>query len=144
MVNAAVRSLLAAVMSALPAKLLEALLIASAPAEVKSTAATVTLDVPFSFKTTVKSEALDRSHAVVARIKAELRSAKKAEQGALLDIARVAAPRVEYAENGTPNGAALDLEATLDARGAGRIGYVLWGIAAIFAALALFVATRGG
>ncbi|PSO19553.1 DUF3592 domain-containing protein [Bradyrhizobium sp. MOS003] len=35
-------------------------------------------------------------------------------------------------------------EATLDARGAGRIAYVLWGIAAIFAALALFVATRGG
>jgi len=35
-------------------------------------------------------------------------------------------------------------EATLDARGDGRIAYVLWGIAAIFAALALFVATRGG
>lgn len=35
-------------------------------------------------------------------------------------------------------------EATLDARGAGRIAFVLWGIAAIFAALALFVATRGG
>jgi hypothetical protein len=35
-------------------------------------------------------------------------------------------------------------EATLDARGEGRIAYVLWGIAAIFAALALFVATRGG
>ena len=34
-------------------------------------------------------------------------------------------------------------EATLDARGDGRIAYVLWGIAAIFAALALFVATRG-
>lgn len=34
-------------------------------------------------------------------------------------------------------------EATLDARGSGRIAYVLWGIAAIFAALALFVATRG-
>jgi hypothetical protein len=35
-------------------------------------------------------------------------------------------------------------EATLDARGDGRIAYVLWGIAAIFAALALFVATRVG
>ncbi len=35
-------------------------------------------------------------------------------------------------------------EATLDVRGDGRIAYVLWGIAAIFAALALFVATRGG
>lgn len=35
-------------------------------------------------------------------------------------------------------------EATLDARGDGRIAYVLWGIAALFAALALFVATRGG
>jgi len=35
-------------------------------------------------------------------------------------------------------------EATLDARGDGRIAYVLWGIAAIFAALALLVATRGG
>ena len=35
-------------------------------------------------------------------------------------------------------------EATLDARGDGRIAYVLWGIAAIFAALAVFVATRGG
>ncbi|RTM06852.1 MAG: DUF3592 domain-containing protein, partial [Bradyrhizobiaceae bacterium] len=35
-------------------------------------------------------------------------------------------------------------EATLDARGDGRLAYVLWGIAAIFAALALFVATRGG
>lgn len=35
-------------------------------------------------------------------------------------------------------------EATLDARGDGRIAWVLWGIAAIFAALALFVATRGG
>ena len=35
-------------------------------------------------------------------------------------------------------------EATLDARGDGRFAYVLWGIAAIFAALALFVATRGG
>ncbi|TYL99242.1 DUF3592 domain-containing protein [Bradyrhizobium rifense] len=35
-------------------------------------------------------------------------------------------------------------EATLDARGEGRIAYVLWGIAAVFAALALFVATRGG
>jgi hypothetical protein len=34
-------------------------------------------------------------------------------------------------------------EATLDARGDGRIAYVLWGLAAIFAALALFVATRG-
>ena len=35
-------------------------------------------------------------------------------------------------------------EATLDARGDGRIAYVLWGLATIFAALALFVATRGG
>lgn len=35
-------------------------------------------------------------------------------------------------------------EATLDARGDGRIAWVLWGIAVIFAALALFVATRGG
>lgn len=35
-------------------------------------------------------------------------------------------------------------EATLDARGDGRIAWVLWGIAAIFAALAVFVATRGG
>jgi hypothetical protein len=35
-------------------------------------------------------------------------------------------------------------EATLDARGDGRFAWVLWGIAAIFAALALFVATRGG
>lgn len=35
-------------------------------------------------------------------------------------------------------------EATLDARADGRMAYVLWGIAAIFAALALFVATRGG
>lgn len=35
-------------------------------------------------------------------------------------------------------------EATLDARGDGRIAYVLWGVAAIFAALALFVATRSG
>ncbi|OKO86190.1 hypothetical protein AC630_03725 [Bradyrhizobium sp. AS23.2] len=35
-------------------------------------------------------------------------------------------------------------EATLDARGDGRIAYVLWGIAAIFAAIAVFVATRGG
>jgi hypothetical protein len=35
-------------------------------------------------------------------------------------------------------------EATLDARGDGRIAWVLWGIAAIFAALAMFVATRGG
>jgi hypothetical protein len=35
-------------------------------------------------------------------------------------------------------------EATLDPRGGGRIAWVLWGIAAIFAALALFVATRGG
>jgi hypothetical protein len=35
-------------------------------------------------------------------------------------------------------------EATLDARGDGRLAYVLWGIAAVFAALALFVATRGG
>ncbi|WP_247439807.1 DUF3592 domain-containing protein [Bradyrhizobium sp. 139] len=34
-------------------------------------------------------------------------------------------------------------EATLDASGAGHIAWVLWGIAAIFAALALFVATRG-
>lgn len=34
-------------------------------------------------------------------------------------------------------------EATLDACGDGRIAFVLWGIAAIFAALALFVATRG-
>ncbi|MET4070412.1 hypothetical protein ABID58_005217 [Bradyrhizobium sp. S3.2.6] len=34
-------------------------------------------------------------------------------------------------------------EATLDVRGGGRFAYVLWGIAAIFAALALFVATRG-
>lgn len=33
-------------------------------------------------------------------------------------------------------------EATLDARGDGRIAYVLWGIATIFAALAVFVATR--
>lgn len=33
-------------------------------------------------------------------------------------------------------------EATLDARGDGRMAWVLWGIAAIFAALALFVATR--
>ncbi|MBR0830488.1 DUF3592 domain-containing protein [Bradyrhizobium manausense] len=35
-------------------------------------------------------------------------------------------------------------EATLDPGGGGRIAYVLWGIAAIFAALALFVVTRGG
>jgi hypothetical protein len=35
-------------------------------------------------------------------------------------------------------------EATLDARGDGRFAWVLWIIAAIFAALALFVATRGG
>lgn len=35
-------------------------------------------------------------------------------------------------------------ETTLDARGGGRIAYVLWGIAAVFAALALFVATQGG
>lgn len=35
-------------------------------------------------------------------------------------------------------------EATLDARGDGRMAWVLWGIAAIFAALALFVATRSG
>ncbi|WP_141938381.1 DUF3592 domain-containing protein [Bradyrhizobium sp. UNPA324] len=35
-------------------------------------------------------------------------------------------------------------EATLDARGDGRVAWVLWGIAAVFAALALFVATRGG
>lgn len=35
-------------------------------------------------------------------------------------------------------------EATLNPRGDGRIAYGLWGIAAIFAALALFVATRGG
>lgn len=35
-------------------------------------------------------------------------------------------------------------EATLDARGDGRMAWVLWGIAAIFAALALFVGTRGG
>jgi hypothetical protein len=35
-------------------------------------------------------------------------------------------------------------EATLDARGDGRMAFELWGIAAIFAALALFVATRGG
>ncbi len=35
-------------------------------------------------------------------------------------------------------------EATLDARGDGRIAYVLWGLAAIFAAAALFVATRSG
>ena len=49
------------------------------------------------------------------------------------------------------DGAAIDVrvnpdnpaEATLDARGDGRIAYVLWSIAAIFAALALFVATRG-
>ncbi|MBR0951529.1 DUF3592 domain-containing protein [Bradyrhizobium canariense] len=34
-------------------------------------------------------------------------------------------------------------EATLEANGAGRIAFVLWGIAAIFAALAMFVATRG-
>ncbi|WP_128920046.1 DUF3592 domain-containing protein [Bradyrhizobium nanningense] len=34
-------------------------------------------------------------------------------------------------------------EATLDARGDGRVAWVLWGIAAVFAALALFVATRG-
>lgn len=34
-------------------------------------------------------------------------------------------------------------EATLDPRGDGRVAFVLWGIAAIFAALALFVATRG-
>lgn len=34
-------------------------------------------------------------------------------------------------------------EATLDANGAGRIAWVLWGIAAFFAALAMFVATRG-
>jgi len=36
------------------------------------------------------------------------------------------------------------VEATLDANGASRIAWLLWGIAAIFAALALFVATRGG
>jgi hypothetical protein len=50
------------------------------------------------------------------------------------------------------DGAAVDVhvnpenpaEATLDARGDGRLAYVLWGIAAVFAALALFVATRGG
>ncbi|MGY8679826.1 DUF3592 domain-containing protein [Bradyrhizobium sp. UFLA05-153] len=35
-------------------------------------------------------------------------------------------------------------EATLDPRGGGGMALVLWGIAAIFAALALFVATRGG
>ena len=35
-------------------------------------------------------------------------------------------------------------EATLDARGDGRFAWVLWGLAAIFAAAALFVATRGG
>ncbi|GMO93713.1 DUF3592 domain-containing protein [Bradyrhizobium sp. TM239] len=35
-------------------------------------------------------------------------------------------------------------EATIDANGAGRIAWLLWGIAGIFAALALFVATRGG
>jgi hypothetical protein len=34
-------------------------------------------------------------------------------------------------------------EATLDANGAGRIAWAMWGIAAIFAALAMFVATRG-
>jgi hypothetical protein len=34
-------------------------------------------------------------------------------------------------------------EATLDARGDGRVAWALWGIAAVFAALALFVATRG-
>lgn len=34
-------------------------------------------------------------------------------------------------------------EATLDPHGDGRVAFVLWGIAAIFAALALFVATRG-
>nr|WP_256467024.1 DUF3592 domain-containing protein [Bradyrhizobium sp. 199] len=34
-------------------------------------------------------------------------------------------------------------EATLDANGAGRIAWLLWGIGGIFAALALFVATRG-
>ncbi|TPQ39336.1 DUF3592 domain-containing protein [Bradyrhizobium guangdongense] len=33
-------------------------------------------------------------------------------------------------------------EASLDPRSGGRIAYVLWGVAAIFAALALFVATR--
>lgn len=33
-------------------------------------------------------------------------------------------------------------EATLDPRGDGRVAFVLWGIAAILAALALFVATR--
>lgn len=33
-------------------------------------------------------------------------------------------------------------EATLDANGAGRIAWVMWGIAAIFAGLAMFVATR--
>jgi ribosomal protein L21E len=34
-------------------------------------------------------------------------------------------------------------EATLDAKGDGRFAYVLWTISAIFAGLALFVATRG-
>jgi hypothetical protein len=33
-------------------------------------------------------------------------------------------------------------EATIDVNGAGRIAWLLWGIAAIFAALAIFVATR--
>jgi len=35
-------------------------------------------------------------------------------------------------------------EATLDTSGPVRIAWLLWGIAAIFAALAVFVATRGG
>lgn len=34
-------------------------------------------------------------------------------------------------------------EATIDVNGAGRIAWLLWAIAAIFAALAMFVATRG-
>jgi hypothetical protein len=35
-------------------------------------------------------------------------------------------------------------QASIDPAGDGRIAFVLWGIAAIFVALALFVATRGG
>ncbi len=53
-VSALVRSVEAAVMSAVPPQLLAALLTAR-PFDEKSTAATVTLDVPFSFSVTVRS-----------------------------------------------------------------------------------------
>ena len=77
-VSAAVRSVEAAVMSAAPPQLFGGVVDARSPAALKSTAATVTLEVPVSFSVTVRSE--------LALLSSRLMPLKPGVGGELIDL----------------------------------------------------------